>query len=112
MGARITHIHATFARLEDGMEIADLDEYYFNLDYADNNPGEKNPKVGFEDALDAAYEALEAHVAAEAAQEELEAGKERAEGDEYFNPDNADDDPDEKSPHVGFEDDPEALGAP
>ena len=45
MGARITHIHATFARLEDDMEIADLDEYYFNLDYADNNPGEKIPRL-------------------------------------------------------------------
>jgi len=101
-----------FVRLEDDMEIADLDEYSFNLDYADNNPGEKNPKVGFEDALDAAYEALEALVAAEAAQAEIESGKERAEGDEYFNPDDADDDPDEEAPQVGFEVDTDALGAP
>ena len=62
MGARITNIHPTFVRLEDDMKMADLDEYYFNLDYTDNNPGEKNPKVEFDDALDAAYEALEARV--------------------------------------------------
>jgi hypothetical protein len=43
--ASITNIHPTFVRLEDDMKMADLDECYFNLDYADNNPGEKNPKV-------------------------------------------------------------------
>ena len=54
---------------------------------------------------------MEAHVAAKAAQAELEGDKERAEFDEYFNPDDADDEPDEEAPLGGFEDDPDALGA-
>ena len=55
---------------------------------------------------------MEAHVAAEAAQAELEADKERAQFDEYFNPNDADEDPDEEAPQVGFEVDTDALGAP
>jgi len=48
----------------------------------------------------------------EVAQAEIEAGKERAEVDEYFNPVDADEDPDKEAQQVGFEDDSEALGAP
>ena len=55
---------------------------------------------------------MEAHVAAEAAQAEIEADKERAEFDEYFNPDDADDDPDEEAPLDGFEDDTDSTYAP
>jgi len=50
-------------------------------------------------------------VSDEAAQAELEADKERAEGDGYFNPDDDDEDPDEEALQVGFKDDPGALGA-
>ena len=112
MGSRITHIHPTFVRLEDDMKIADFDECYFNLGYADNNQGAKNPKVWFEDALDAALEAFKMRVAADVAEAEIETDKERAEGNEYFNPDDAGDDPDEEAPQVGFEVDTDALGAP
>jgi hypothetical protein len=51
-------------------------------------------------------------VAADVAEAEIEADKERAEFNEYFNPDDADDDPDEEAPQVGFEVDTDALGAP
>ena len=49
------------------------------------------------------------HVAAEVAQAEIEAGKERAELDEYFSLDDADEDAEEEAPQVGFEDDSDAL---
>jgi len=78
-------------------------------------PVHPDAQKGLDDLLalgDAALEAFEMRVAADVAQAEIEADKERAEFDEYFNPDDADDDPDEEAPLVGFEDAPDATYAP
>ncbi len=78
-------------------------------------PVHLDAQKGLDDVLalgDAALEAFEVRVAAEVALAEIEASKERAEVDEYFNPDDADEDPDEEASLPGFEDDPDALGAP
>ena len=61
---------------------------------------------------DEACHKFETRVAVEAAEREREADKEWADMDDFFDPDNSDDDPDEEAPVVGFEEDPEAQALP